>query len=222
MKWKDNWKVIDEKPIDGGQGAVLKVRKLNSDEVGALKIMHTSQIGSSKRRERFKKEAEALSRLSNSTTPNLLEFNEGSESQEPYFISDWIEGTTLDAHTQNKPIQIEDAISIVRSLAKTLDEAHQNGIVHRDIKCANLLVDQTGIVKLADFGCSKLLAGISVNKTMLGTPYFMAPEVIMQTGHSFPADVWSFACAIIEMLTTFQLLHMQNSTHLPGNYDQFA
>ncbi|CAI0551331.1 unnamed protein product [Linum tenue] len=85
-----------------------------------------------------------------------------------------------------------------------LEYLHSNGIMHRDIKGANILVDNKGCIKLADFGASKQvveLATISGAKSMKGTPYWMAPEVIRQTGHSFSADIWSVGCTVIEMAT---------------------
>ncbi|CAN0897121.1 Mitogen-activated protein kinase kinase kinase ANP1 [Linum grandiflorum] len=85
-----------------------------------------------------------------------------------------------------------------------LEYLHNNGIMHRDIKGANILVDNKGCIKLADFGASKQvveLATISGAKSMKGTPYWMAPEVIRQTGHSFSADIWSVGCTVIEMAT---------------------
>lgn len=66
----------------------------------------------------------------------------------------------------------------------------------------NVLVDESGVIKLADFGCAKMKQFMSENFfTLLGTAFFMAPEVISQTGHSFPADIWSLGCTIIEMAT---------------------
>ncbi|KAL7210469.1 hypothetical protein ACSBR1_031927 [Camellia fascicularis] len=98
--------------------------------------------------------------------------------------------------------------SVIRMYTKQLllgvEYLHRNGIMHRDIKGANILVDNKGCIKLADFGASKKvveLATMTGAKSMKGTPYWMAPEVILQTGHSFSADIWSVGCTIIEMAT---------------------
>ncbi|KAF5454018.1 hypothetical protein F2P56_023716 [Juglans regia] len=98
--------------------------------------------------------------------------------------------------------------AVIRTYTKQLllglEYLHKNGIMHRDIKGANILVDNKGCIKLADFGASKQvveLATVSGAKSMKGTPYWMAPEVILQTGHSFTADIWSVGCTVIEMAT---------------------
>ncbi|GKE10588.1 mitogen-activated protein kinase kinase kinase NPK1, partial [Tanacetum coccineum] len=98
--------------------------------------------------------------------------------------------------------------SVIRMYTKQillgLEYLHKNGIMHRDIKGANILVDNKGRIKLADFGASKKvveLATMTGAKSMKGTPYWMAPEVIVQTGHSFSADIWSVGCTVIEMAT---------------------
>jgi len=88
---------------------------------------------------------------------------------------------------------------------------HFNGIIHRDLKCANVLVDNMGVIKLSDFGASKkimqnfdhegILENETLSKTFIGSPYWMAPEVIKKIGHGKPADIWSLGCCVIEMLS---------------------
>ncbi|CAL5377617.1 unnamed protein product [Camellia sinensis] len=98
--------------------------------------------------------------------------------------------------------------TVIRMYTKQLllgvEYLHRNGIMHRDIKGANILVDNKGCIKLADSGASKKvveLATMTGAKSIKGTPYWMAPEVILQTGHSFSADIWSVGCTVIEMAT---------------------
>jgi serine/threonine protein kinase len=93
-----------------------------------------------------------------------------------------------------------------RQLLSGLEYLHANRIIHRDIKGANILVDNNGVVKLADFGASKQLQTVTITggggeMSLKGTPYWMAPEVIKQTGHGRQADIWSVGCTVIEMLT---------------------
>ncbi|GMH44844.1 hypothetical protein BSKO_12796 [Bryopsis sp. KO-2023] len=92
-----------------------------------------------------------------------------------------------------------------RQILTGLEFLHQNKIAHRDIKGGNILVDHVGVVKLADFGASKTIENlVTMNtgfKSLKGTPYWMAPEVIKQTGHGRQADIWSVGCTVIEMAT---------------------
>ncbi|KAG8056633.1 hypothetical protein GUJ93_ZPchr0002g25211 [Zizania palustris] len=91
-----------------------------------------------------------------------------------------------------------------KQILQGLEYLHNNAIIHRDIKGANILVDNKGCIKLADFGASKQvakLATITAAKTMKGTPHWMAPEVIVGSGHTFSADIWSVGCTVIEMAT---------------------
>eukprot|EP00163_Fabomonas_tropica_P004081 TRINITY_DN1361_c1_g1_i1.p1 TRINITY_DN1361_c1_g1~~TRINITY_DN1361_c1_g1_i1.p1 ORF type:complete len:844 (-),score=166.08 TRINITY_DN1361_c1_g1_i1:35-2566(-) len=92
-----------------------------------------------------------------------------------------------------------------RQILEGLHYLHVNRIIHRDIKGANILVDDKGTIKLADFGASKKLAGlVTMNsglQSMRGSPYWMAPEVIKQTGYGRQADIWSLGCTVVEMAT---------------------
>lgn len=96
-----------------------------------------------------------------------------------------------------------------RQMLEGLKYLHINGIVHRDLKCANVLVDNMGVIKLSDFGASKRIVQDynneldegSLSKSVKGSPYWMAPEVIKRTGHAKPADIWSLGCCVLEMLT---------------------
>jgi len=109
----------------------------------------------------------------------------------------------------NKFGKFEEKVTIIylTQIIEGLAYLHGQGIIHRDIKSANILVGQNGIIKLSDFGASKRLNVGQINseeeicKSLKGSPYWMAPEIVRRVGHTFSADIWSVGCVTIEMLT---------------------
>jgi serine/threonine protein kinase len=104
------------------------------------------------------------------------------------------------------PLHLNTVKKFTKQILEGLAYLHASGTIHRDIKGDNILVDNDGIVKLADFGCAKKLDELCSKthgcNTMVGTPYWMAPEVITrEVGYGFKADIWSVGCTVIEMLT---------------------
>lgn len=92
---------------------------------------------------------------------------------------------------------------LVQQILMGLDYLHQQGVIHRDIKCANILMTKDRRVKLSDFGVSvrKRFETTTENLEVVGTPYWMAPEIIALTGLSTESDIWSLGCTLVELLT---------------------
>ena len=127
-----------------------------------------------------------------------------------YIFQEWVPGGSVKSILdQYGPLSESVVANYTAQTLLGLHFLHTNLIVHRDIKGSNLLVDDRGVVKLADFGTSKQFQNAGSQnmyqdekfKTMCGTPYFIAPEVALETGHGVQADIWSLGCTVIQMMT---------------------
>jgi len=144
--------------------------------------------------------------------PNIVKYlgtEMGSETNSNllYIFTEWVPGGSLQS-LLSKFGKFDEQVTkkYAFQILQGLQFLHVNRVVHRDIKGANILIDDKGTVKLADFGASKRLTGTLAtlqddNMSLRGTPYFMAPEVITQTGHGRKADVWSVGCTVLQMAT---------------------
>ena len=143
--------------------------------------------------------------------PNIVKYlgTDVGDNNLLYIFTEWVPGGSLQTLLKKfgrfeEPVTKKYTFQILQGL----HFLHLNRVVHRDIKGANILIDDKGVVKLADFGASKQLSGTlatlqSDNMSLRGTPYFMAPEVIMQTGHGRKADIWSVGCTVLQMSTGY-------------------
>eukprot|EP01083_Nonionella_stella_P047962 128454_1 len=123
-----------------------------------------------------------------------------------YILLEYVSGGSIASLLKTFGSFDESVVKIyTKHILEGLQYLHSHRIIHRDIKGGNILIDNNGVVKLADFGAAKKLADMSEQgqnpKSLHGTPYWMAPEVIKQTGHGRYADIWSLGCTVIEMLT---------------------
>jgi serine/threonine protein kinase len=124
-----------------------------------------------------------------------------------YIFQEWVAGGSVKSILdQYGPLSESIVVNYTTQVLLGLNFLHSNQIVHRDIKGSNLLVDDRGTIKLADFGTSKRFGDLTMRsddkfKTMCGTPYFLAPEVALETGHGIKADIWSLGGTVLQMLT---------------------
>lgn len=103
--------------------------------------------------------------------------------------------------TKYGALEVDVIKNYSKQLLLGLNYLHENQIVHRDLKSANILISSNGILKVSDFGSSRKFEDIEghISKSLRGSPYWMAPEVVNREGHSYPADIWSFGCVLLEM-----------------------
>ncbi|CAL0308567.1 unnamed protein product [Lupinus luteus] len=192
----------------GAFGHVYVGMNLDSGELLAVKqvMIAASSASKEKAKAHIKELEEEVKLLKDLSHPNIVRYlGTVREEDSLNILLEFVPGGSISSLLGKFGAFPEAVIrTYTKQILVGLEYLHKNGIIHRDIKGANILVDNKGCIKLADFGASKQvveLATISGAKSMKGTPYWMAPEVILQTGHSFSADIWSVGCTVIEMAT---------------------
>jgi serine/threonine protein kinase len=189
----------------GGMGAVYMARQPALDRLVALKILPTRAGTGADFADRFNREARALAKLNH---PNIVTVHEfGQVNGMPYFIMEYVDGLNLRQLEQAGKLSPREALQIVPQICEALQFAHDAGIVHRDIKPDNILLDKKGRVKIADFGIAKLLGtppdtALPETQGILGTPNYMAPEQIEKPQSvDHRADIFALGVVFYEMLT---------------------
>ncbi len=188
----------------GGMGVVFKAKHRKLKRIVALKMILMGDLATSDLVERFLAEAKAAARLEH---PGIVPVYEiGQHGTQHFFAMQFVEGQTLAQRLQRGPIKTKLAAKLVRQIARAVNYAHENGIVHRDIKPGNILITPKGHPKITDFGLAKQLdASVQLSMTgeILGTPSYMAPEQAAgQIRMIGPAtDVYALGALLYAMLT---------------------
>ena len=190
----------------GGMGAVYKARQEGLDRTVAIKILPEEFGQDVKFALRFTREARTLAKLNHPNIVALYEFGHVADTY--YFLMEYVEGSTLRDVVKASELQPKHALTIVPHLCDALQYAHDKGVVHRDIKPENILISVDGLVKIADFGLSRILgnesqqASLTATHQIMGTPRYMAPEQL-EASHNVDhrADIYSLGVVIYEMLT---------------------
>ena len=191
---------ITEKLGEGGMGVVYKAEDTRLKRPVALKFLSELSIRDEDDKARFLREAQAAASLD---SPNICTTYEIDDAEGQTFISmAYIEGQSLDRKIDSNPLSIEEAQDIATQVAGGLQEAHDKGIIHRDIKSANIMVTDRGRAKITDFGLAKLAGQTRLTKTatILGTISYMSPEQVRGEAIDHRADIWSLGVVLYEML----------------------
>jgi tetratricopeptide (TPR) repeat protein len=191
----------------GGQGVVFRARQKSLNRTVALKIIGLGQWASKAHIRRFRLEAEAAASLDHPCIVPIYEVDERDGSC--YFSMKLIEGSQLDEVVNRTPMPVRQAAELMAKVARTVHYAHEHGILHRDIKPGNILLDVKGEPHLTDFGLARLLESEStVTRTLevLGTPSYMAPEQAAgnnpaTAGLTSATDVYGLGAVLYQLLT---------------------
>ena len=193
----------------GGMGIVFKARQLSLNRLVALKMIRAAEFASEGELRRFHLEAEAVAQLDH---PNIVPIYEvGEHDAQPFFTMKLVEGGSLAAQIVRDKLRNEDnrneqTARLVVKVARAVHYAHQRGILHRDLKPGNILLDEQGEPQVTDFGLARRLAAASsltLSGSIVGTPSYMAPELATGHGHeaTVAADVYSLGAILYELLT---------------------
>ncbi len=194
---------ILEKLGGGGMGVVYKAHDLKLKRTVALKFLplHLSRHDEAKKR--FVQEAQAASALDHTNICTIYEINETDEGQ-LFIAMAYYEGETLKKKIARGPLPLDEALGYAVQMARGLSKAHAQGIVHRDVKPANVIVTNDGVVKVVDFGLAKVLdLNLNLTRTgaVMGTVAYMSPEQARGEWVDHQTDVWSLGIVLYEMLT---------------------
>ena len=198
--------IIEEMIAAGGMGRVYRARHSTLNRTVALKLLSTGPSSNRDNVARFKRETEAVARLDHSNIVPIYEV--GEEEGECYFSMRLVEGTTLSKRQFGRETR-GDFRMIAETMAKVANAvhyAHQHGILHRDIKPGNVLLDSLDEPFLSDFGLARFLeedSSITATEAVLGTPHYMAPEQISQGSNALTsaADIYGLGAVLYELLT---------------------
>jgi serine/threonine protein kinase/tetratricopeptide (TPR) repeat protein len=189
----------------GGQGVVFRARQRSLNRIVALKVIGLGQWATKAHLKRFRLEAEAAASLDHPCIVPIYEV--GERDGQCYFSMKFVEGGQLDEVVKHTPLSIRQAAELIAKVARTVHYAHEHGILHRDIKPGNILLDVRGEPHLTDFGLARLVESEStVTRTLevLGTPSYMAPEQAAGNNAKLTSttDVYGVGAVLYQLLTS--------------------
>lgn len=203
---------IEEKIDEGGMGCVYRATHVLMEKTVAVKVLHPALAADDNIVERFTREAKAASRLSHPHAITVTDFGE-SENGVVYLVMEYLRGRTLkDIIRSEGPMPLARVVEIVRQVAGALEAAHTEGVVHRDLKSDNIMLEETGggdWAKVLDFGIAKIQQdvdnndpGLTAPNLIIGTPQYMSPEQCSQASNiDSRSDIYSFGVILFETFT---------------------
>jgi tRNA A-37 threonylcarbamoyl transferase component Bud32 len=195
---------LGDKLGEGGMGFVYRARDVRLDQPRAIKVIRRGSFGTAEAHERFNREAKAVARLDHPGVVRIYQLGEHEDTL--YICMECVEGGSLQARLREGPLEPRAAAELVARLALAVQHAHDNHVLHRDLKPGNVLLTAAGEPKVSDFGLAKLLDtddDLTAAGAVLGTPSYMAPEQAEGRASEVRegTDVWALGAILYECLT---------------------
>jgi len=197
----DKYEVL-QKVGEGGMATVYRGRHSTLDRDVAIKVLHPHLSSSSRNRMRFAREAKAVERLRHDNILEIFDYS-GSEAHDCYIVTEYVDGETLTHLLHRTGRMPSEMVAIVGvQIARALGYAHQQGILHRDLKTDNVMVRVDGAVKLMDFGIARFLDESQVTMTgaLVGSPAFMSPEQAQELALDARSDLFSLGTVLFYLV----------------------
>ncbi len=191
---------ILEKLGEGGMGVVYKARDSRLGRTVALKFLAADRVAEPSLRQRFHHEAQAAAALDHPNICTVYEIDE--RDGETFLAMAFVDGPTLREKIEQRPLGLEEAIGIAIQIGEGLEAAHERGIVHRDVKSANILLTPSGQARITDFGLATLAdrTRLTQEGAIVGTPQYMSPEQARGEVVDRRSDLWSLGVVLYEMV----------------------
>ncbi|WP_082311169.1 Stk1 family PASTA domain-containing Ser/Thr kinase [Paenibacillus sp. FJAT-27812] len=210
----------------GGMALVYKAHDVLLNRKVAVKVLRQQFVHDEEFIRRFRREAQSAAALSH---PNVVSiYDVGQEEDTHYIVMEYIEGHNLNEIIQERaPLQTDEAVRIAMQIADALDHAHQNHIIHRDIKPHNILIGKNGRVKVTDFGIARAVTSSTITQTgsVMGSVHYFSPEHAKGINTGEKSDLYSLGIVLYQMLTA-QLPFLGESPisialkHLQENFEE--
>jgi eukaryotic-like serine/threonine-protein kinase len=184
----------------GGMSNVFRAHDRLLERTVALKILHEQYTRDDDYVERFRREARAVAKLAH---PNIVTvIDRGEQDGRQFIVFEYVDGQNLKDLTRNGPLEVRDAIGLTLQVARALSFAHSRGLVHRDVKPQNVLLNEDGQAKVTDFGIARSLdvQGVTQTGTVLGTSDYIAPEQARGQKVDPKTDIYSLGAVLYELL----------------------
>src|SRR4051812_32958638 len=195
----------------GGMSTVYRAFDVNLERRVAIKLLHREMSADSDQLERFRREARAVAQLSHPHIVGVIDA--GEDEGRPYIVFEYVEGETLKQRINELGrLPVDESVAYAIEIARALGCAHDHGIVHRDVKPQNVLIDEEGSAKVTDFGIARSLKddGLTADGRVLGTTDYVSPEQALGHDVNGQSDIYSLGIVLFEMLTGEVPFHGEN------------